>query len=156
MGSKPMDALVLLVLALVGGEPPASVPAVPRRGITAGESCPPAHDQSAERVRTLLSSPLLPQMRTRFNLGTASALDVHLLTNPRDGAACRALWEALESAGTHLGAGDRVSFYRSGDTYFVPISRSRRPGKPGAIQLDGYSSLEVYDPALRLVGRFGA
>lgn len=144
--------LIFLVLALAG-EPAAGAPNEREAG---GESCPPAHQQSAARVRNLLSSPLLPEMRERFSLGTASASDVHLLTNQRDRDTCRALWDGLQANGTRLGAGDRVTFYRSGDTYFVPISRSRRPGKPGVLQLDGYSSLDVYDSAFRLVGRFGA
>ncbi|HEX6041307.1 hypothetical protein [Longimicrobium sp.] len=134
----------MIVLTLAGEPQPA------------GESCPPAHEQSAERVRTLLSSPLLLQMRERYNLGTASAPDVRLLTNERDRDTCRALWEALRSTTTELGPEDRVTFYRSGDTFFVPILRSRRPGPPGGVGLDGYSSLDVYDSSLRLVGRFGA
>ncbi len=62
----------------------------------------------------------------------------------------------METSGTKLEPGDAVSFYRSGDTYFVPVSRHRRPAEPGLVQLDGFSSLDVYDSAYALVGRFGA
>jgi limonene-1,2-epoxide hydrolase len=150
-----MGILFLLVFALAG-RPAETVAAEQGAGFVAGESCPPAHGQSETRVRNLLSSPLLPEMAARFNIGTASASDVRLLTNRGDLETCRALWNALASSGTELSAEDRVTFYRSGDTFFVPISRSRRPGTPGAIQLDGYSSLDVYDAEFRLVGRFGA
>jgi hypothetical protein len=120
------------------------------------EHCPPSHANSASRVQNLLGSPLLPQMRTRYNLGTASVSDIQLLTNEHDRDTCRALWNAVHSTGTKLTAGDRISFYRSGDTFFVPISRNRRPSARGAVQLDGYSSLDVYDSEYRLIGRFGA
>lgn len=147
-----MSMLLFLVLALAG-EP---VTGAPNEQEARGESCPPAHQQSAARVRNLLSSPLLPEMRKRFSLGTASVSDVQLLTSQRDRNTCRALWDGLQANGTNLAAGDRVTFYRSGDTYFVPISRSRRPARPGVLRFDGYSSLDVYDSAFRLVGRFGA
>jgi hypothetical protein len=124
--------------------------------VAAGDTCPTPHGRAAERVRMLLSSPLAPEMRARYNLGTASASDVRLLTDQHDRVTCEALWNALEATGTNLSPGDRVSFYRSGDTFFVPVSRSRRPAQPGAVQLDGYSSLDVYDSTYRLVGRFGA
>jgi hypothetical protein len=150
-----MGILFLLVFALAGRSAE-TVAAEQGAGFVAGENCPPAHAQSETRVRNLLSSPLLPEMAARFNIGTASASDVRLLTNRGDLETCRALWNALASSGTELSAEDRVTFYRSGDTFFVPISRSRRPGTPAAIHLDGYSSLDVYDAEFRLVGRFGA
>lgn len=151
-----MSILLFLVLALAG-EPVAVVADQQGAGVVAGEGCPSAHGRSALRVRNLLTSPLQTEMRARYNLGTASASDVQLLTEQRDGETCRALWAALHSTGTSLTEGDRVSFYRSGDTFFVPISRGRRPsGRPGVIQLDGYSSVDVYDSEFRLVGRFGA
>lgn len=152
-----MNIQFILILAALAGEAAAAAP--PERlggGYQAGESCPPAHGRSAERVQNLLSSPLLPEMRARYNLGTASASDVQLLTDPRDRDTCRLLWEAMHAAQTGLEAGDRISFYRSGDTFFVPITRSRRPARPGVVQLDGYSSLDVYDSTFTLVGRFGA
>lgn len=149
-----MSTLLFLVLSLATGVMPAD-PAE-RAARRDGEHCPAAYEHSGARVHNLLSSPLLPQLRAQFNFGTASPSDVQLLTNQRDRDTCRALWEALHASGTDLSGGDRVTFYRSGDTFFVPISRSRRPGRPGAVQLDGFSSLDVYDSAFRLVGRFGA
>lgn len=148
-------SILLWVMFALAGELGADVAREPREG-AAGERCPPAHAQSAERVRNLLSSPLLPEMQKRYDLGTASVSDVRLLTNARDRDTCRALWEALRLTETAIGPEDRVSFYRSGDTFFVPISRTRRPGRPGVVSLDGYSSLDVYDSSFRLVGRFGA
>jgi hypothetical protein len=142
-----MSILLLLALSLAG--PPGTM-------ATAGGGCPPAHPNAAQRVQNLLASPLLPEMRARYDLGTASASDIRLLTNQRDRETCRALRAALDATGTDLAPGDRVSFYRSGDTFFVPISRNRRPGRPGVISLDGYSSVDVYDAEFRLVGRFGA
>jgi hypothetical protein len=118
--------------------------------------CPSEHANSETRVRNLLSSPLLPEMRARYALGSASAENVQLLTSAHDRDTCRALWAALAESGTSLAPGDQVSFYRSGDTFFVPITRSRRPGAAGAVQLDGSSSLDVYDAGFRLIGRFGA
>lgn len=149
-------SLLFLVLALTA-EPVAIVAEQQGASVVAGEGCPPAQGQSATRVRNLLTSPYVAEMRARYNLGTASASDIQLLTVQRDGETCRALWQALHATGTSLTAEDRVSFYRSGDTFFVPISRGRRPsGRPGVIQLDGYSSVDVYDSHFRLVGRFGA
>jgi hypothetical protein len=121
----------------------------------AGENCPPAYERSEMRVHGLLSSPLAPEMRRRFDLGTSSADDVHLLANSRDRETCVTLWQAVRASGTVLSPGDRVAFYRSGDTFFVPISR-KRAGRPGAIQLDGNSSLDVYNSRFQLVGRFTA
>jgi hypothetical protein len=102
-----------------------------------------------------LSSPLLPEMRARFNLGTASIEDITLLKMPESGPVCAALWQAIRGNGTELSPGDHVSFYRSGDKFFVPIRRSR-PTRPGTIQIDGRSSLDVYDSEYRLIGRFAA
>jgi hypothetical protein len=151
-----MSILLFLVLALSAG-PGANVAEQQGASVVAGEGCPPAHRQSAMRVRNLLTSPFVAEMRARYNLGTASASDVQLLTVQRDAETCRALWDAVHSTGTSLTAEDHVSFYRSGDTYFVPISRTRRPSRtPGVVQLDGYSSVDVYDSQFRLVGRFGA
>ena len=116
--------------------------------------CPSEHANSEQRVRNLLSSPLLPELRARYALGTASAENIQLLTSARDRDTCRALWRALEESGTNLSPGDYVSFYRSGSTFFVPITR-HRPGPPGVVQLDGSSSLDVYDASFQLVGRFG-
>lgn len=149
--------LPLFLVLVLAGEPARPVlPALAPPGVPAGESCPPAHDRAADRVLTLLSSPLLPELKARYNLGTASPFNIQLLTNQADRDTCRALWGAVRATETDLRAGDRVSFYRSGDTYFVPITRSRRPARPGVVQLDGYSSLDVYDAAFRLTGRFGA
>lgn len=87
------------------------------------ENCPAAYERAEIRIHGLLSSPLAPEMRRRFNLGTASADDVQLLTNSRDRETCLALWQAVSASGTVLSPGDRVAFYRSGDSFFVPISR---------------------------------
>lgn len=121
----------------------------------AQRGCPPDHRNSGIRIRTLLGSPLLGEMRSRFDLGTASVDDIQLLTNDRDLDTCRALWKAVETSGTNLSPGDEVTFYRSGDTFFVAVTR-HRPVQPGVIRLDGTSSVDVYDPAYTLVGRFGA
>lgn len=150
-----MTFLLTLLLALAhqeAGSPvgrPIEHPMIQR-------GCPPEHRNAAMRVRNLLTSPLLPELKNRYDLGTASADDTHLLTNRNDREVCQALWEAIEASGTDLSAGDHVTFYRSGDTFFVPIKRHRRPGRPGTIQLDGFSSLDVYSSEYRLVGRFGA
>lgn len=120
-----------------------------------GENCPAAYERSELRIHGLLSSPLAPEMRRRFDLGTSSADDVNLLTNSRDRETCLALWQAVRASGTVLSPGDRVAFYRSGDTFFVPISR-KRTGRPGAIQFDGNSSLDVYNSRFQLVARFSA
>lgn len=148
--------LLLASLVALAQQPPGATEAggVTLQGIQRG--CPPEHENAAMRVRTLLTSSLLPEMRRRFNLGTALAEDTRLLANESDRTVCRSLWDAIEASGASLSPGDRVSFYRSGNTYFVPVTRHRRPARPGALQLDGYSSLDVYDAAFRLVGRFGA
>jgi hypothetical protein len=155
-----MIILLLPLLVVLAGKPVA-----PSAGLDSAtqmrpgliqRGCPPDDRNSGSRVRTLLTSPLIAEMRSRFDLGTASADDIQLLTNDRDLDTCRALWNALEESRTNLSPGDHVSFYRSGDTYFVPISRHRRPAKAGMIRLGGFSSLDVYDAAYALVGRFGA
>jgi hypothetical protein len=151
---KPMRMLLYVSLALAVA--PITVSAGRADAVVGLEHCPPSHPNSASRVQNLLGSPLLPQMRTRYDLGTASASDIRLLTDEHDRETCRALWTAVHAAETSLSAGDRISFYRSGDTFFVPISRSRRPSARGTVQLDGYSSLDVYDSGYRLIGRFGA
>lgn len=120
--------------------------------------CLPAHRGSESMVRTFLTNPLLPEVRARFDMGTAAAEDVQLLTTARDRDSCDALWAALRENGTDLTSGDQVAFYRSGDRFFVPISRVHRgsPSPPGTVHLDGPSSLDVYDAQYRLIGRFAA
>jgi hypothetical protein len=150
---------LLLVLLLGAGTASGTVPDPVGRGMPSAsytaKPCPPPHRNGDLSVRLFLSSPLLPEMRARFNLGTASIDDVQLLKMPEAGLACAALWRAVEENGTELSPGDHVSFYRSGDRFFVPIRRPR-PTRPGTIQIDGRSSLDVYDSEYRLVGRFAA
>lgn len=118
--------------------------------------CPAAQPDAEGRVRTLLTSPLLPELRARFDLGTAAADSIRLLTDEWDAGTCRALWDALRATDTDLAPGDRVSFYRSGDRFFVPVVRERAPAPGAVIRLDGPSSLDVYDSGFRLIGRFSA
>lgn len=150
-----MTRIVALFLVLLAGEQSAF-------GISpAGASnrlgnCPAAHPDAEGRIRSLLSNPLLPELRARFDFGTASADEIEPLTDERDLDTCRALWNALEATDTSLTAGDQVSFFRSGDRFFVPIQREGTAAPGATIRLDGYSSLDVYDAGYRLVGRFGA
>ncbi len=124
--------------------------------VTGGSDCPAAHPDAEPRVRTLLTGPFLPQLRAQFDLGSATAAHIEPLTDDRDAATCRALWQAVRTSGTNLSTADHVSFYRSGDRYFVPIRRER-PHAPGVvIRLDGPSSVDVYDAEFQLVGRFAA
>lgn len=155
-----MGLLVSLLLSLATsvsvGSPTRSAPGHAESFYAHPDACPPAHPRAEARVRSILSSPLLPEMRARLDLGTASAADVQLLTTAEDRDACNALWEAMHANGTDLRPGDKVTFYRSGDTFFVPIAREpRQPLPPGTVRLDGAggSSLDVYDPEYRLVGR---
>lgn len=147
-----MDILLSLLLAAVVS--PLHGPAAARSETM--KACPPAHANSAVRVRSFLSSPLLPEVRARYDLGTASPQDIILLMSDRDIETCRALWKALDENGTVLAPGDHVSFYRSGSTFFVPITRQRQPRRPTVVQLDGSSSLDAYDADYQLIGRFGA
>lgn len=82
--------------------------------------------------------------------------DIEPLTDAHDLDTCRELWNALEATDTSLTAGDRVSFFRSGDRFFVPILREGAAAPGATVRLDGYSSLDVYDAGYRLGGRFGA
>jgi hypothetical protein len=147
-------SIIPVLLALLATAPPAVVP--DSDGLAFGGHCPSAQPLDATRVRNLLTTPLLPELRARFDLGTATADRIEPLTNERDLETCRALWQAVRASGTNLSPGDVVSFFRSGDRFFVPIRREP-PRAPGVvIRLDGYSSLDVYDAEFRLVGRFGA
>jgi hypothetical protein len=153
-----MTTLFPLLAALAAA--PAGTPAgggahgLERGGIQ-GE-CPAPQANAAGRIRTLLTTPFLAELKARFDLGTAAADDIQPLTNATDRETCRALWDAVRTGGTDLEPGDRVSFYRSGDRFFVPITRERPAAPNAVIRLDGYSSLDVYDAEYRLVGRFGA
>jgi hypothetical protein len=118
--------------------------------------CPAPQADSGTRIRNLLTTPLLPELRARFDFGTASADDIQLLSNERDSETCRALWQAVRTGGTTLSPGDHLSFYRSGDRFFVPIHREGPPAPGVVIRLDGASSVDVYDAEYRLVGRFQA
>lgn len=146
-----MDILLSFLLAVVVS--PLHGPATRPETMKA---CPPAHANSAVRVLNFLSSPLLPEVRARYDLGTASPQDISLLMSDRDIETCRALWKALNENGTALAPGDHVSFYRSGSTFFVPITRQRQPRRPTVVQLDGSSSLDAYDAGYQLIARFGA
>ena len=115
--------------------------------------CPAEHPRSAARVRIFLTNPLLPELRNRFDLGTASADDVRLLDGADDRETCAALWNALEETADALASEDQVTFYRSGDRFLVPITRYR-PAQPGVVRLDGPGALHVYDAEYRLIGRF--
>ena len=116
--------------------------------------CPPVHGRSEGRVQMVLSSPFLPEMRERFNLGTSSVESIRLLTDEQDRAVCRDLWRAVIRNGTRLPDDAELTFYKSGDTFFVPITRDKPP--PGVVRLDGTSTLDIYDAELHLVGRFRA
>lgn len=148
-----MSIMLPLLLAFVAATPPA---APEREGFAFVGECPSAQPLAATRIRNLLTTPLIAELRARFDLGTASADRVEALTNERDAQTCRALWQAVRASGTKLSAADSVSFYRSGNRFFVPILREP-PSAPGVvIRLDGSSSVDVYDTEYRLVGRFGA
>lgn len=116
--------------------------------------CPTPEPDAQARIHRLLTTPLIAELRARYDLGTAAAEDVRLLTNERDALTCEALRNAVDRNGSNLAEGDRVTFFRSGDRFFVPVTRERAPGPPGTIHLDGYSSLDVYDSEFRLIGRF--
>jgi hypothetical protein len=145
----------LTVLLLAGATFGVASPASGESFQEASRGCPPDHGFAAWRIGNILNSPLLPDLRARFDLGTASAEDVRLLTNREDRETCVRLWEALEASGTKLNPADEVSFYQSGNVYFVPVTlRPQLP--PGVVRLDGGSALHVYDADFRLIGRFSA
>lgn len=148
-----MKTLMIIGLVSMLTQIPAETPEV--TAATDSKGCPPEHRNARVRVGNLLGSPLLPEVRARFDLGTASPEDVQLLRNPHDRATCDLLWRALEAEGPELAPGDAVTFFRSGDSYFVPIAR-RSQAPAGIVRLDGRSSLLVYDAGFRLVGQFGA
>ncbi len=149
-----MSITVALLMALFGAA--TSSMTVPNGGNVAGGDCPSVHAEAKPRILNLLNTPFLPELRARFDLGTAHPGDIEPLTDDRDAATCRALWQAVRTSGTRLSSGDGVSFYRSGNRFFVPIKRDH-PSAPGVvIRLDGNSSVDVYDAAYRLVGRFAA
>lgn len=134
----------------------AAIPPVVPNGGNVGGDCPAVHADAEGRIRTLLTGPFLPELRARFDLGSATAEHIEPLTTESDLATCRALWQAVRTSGTNLSPGDRVSFYRSGNRLFVPIEREPPPAPGVVIRLDGNSSVDVYDAEYRLVGRFAA
>jgi hypothetical protein len=146
-----MKTILGIWLASLLGLPPSDAP----DASVGGDACPPEHRNARLRVGNLLGSPLLPEIRARFDLGTASADDVRLLRNPGDRETCALLWEALERDGVTLAPAEAATFFRSGDVFLVPVSR-RSQAPAGAVRLDGRSALFVYDAEFRLVGRFGA
>lgn len=151
-----MKTLALLWLALSAvSAPPVPAGEANDTGIRLERACPPEHRNARLRIQNLLGSPLFPEIRARFGLGTASAEDVRLLSNPDDRETCVRLWEAMEANGTGLAPSDAATFFQSGNRYLVPISR-RPPLPPGVVRLDGGSSLYVYDADFRLIGRFRA
>ena len=151
-----MNSLTVLWLALSAAFTALPLAAGPNDvGTRAQPACPADHELARQRIGNLLGSPLLPEMRARFDLGTASVDDVRMLSEPGDRDACVRLWEAMEANGTGLGPSDTATFFQSGNRYFVPVSRhSQLP--PGVVRLDGPSSLDVYDNDFRLIGRFRA
>ena len=146
----PVLHLLLASISLAGPRAAHTAP----RAITP-TPCPAANPEGAVRVQRLLQSPHIPELRRRFDLGTASADDVTPLTAAPDHAACDALWSAVAATDEPLRPGDSIGFYRSGDTYFVPIRRYRAP-QPGVTYLDGRSALHVYDANFELIGKFMA
>lgn len=147
-----MTLFLLLILSLLGTTESTDT----GRSHPDPRDCPAVHPDAEARIRNLLTTPLLPQLRARYDLGTASADDIQPLTSEADLATCQALWNALEAADTDLAASDQVSFFRSGNRFFVPIVRGRPLPAGVVIRLDGYSSLDVYDAGYRLIARFGA
>jgi len=149
-----MKTLTLLWLAL-SPMPVASAPASDANDTATRleSACPPEHRNARLRIGNLLGSPLWPEIRARFDFGTASVEDVRLLSNPDDREMCVRLFEAMEADGTVLAPGDKVTFFKSGNRYLIPIARHR---PPGVIRLDGPSSLDVYDADFRIIGRFAA
>ena len=146
-------ALVALHLPLGSNPEPAGPTLFSDTAIAGPHPCPREHPRSAARVRIFLTNPLLPELRSRFDLGAARAEDVRLLGEADDRETCAALWNALEETADALAPGDQVTFYRSGDRFLVPITRYR-PAQPGVVRLDGPSALHVYDAEFRLIGRF--
>lgn len=150
-----MTLLVAIWLVLSGGAAPEGGAAdrlpISFRGSQRG--CPAVERNAEVRVRNVLGSPLIAEIRKHVDLGTADLGDVEVLRNPEHREICEGLWAALSDGEAPLGPSDAVSFYRSGNRYFVPIAR-RAP--PGVIRLDGPSSLNVYDTEYRLIARLGA
>jgi hypothetical protein len=121
-------------------------------------SCPPAYRSSELRVYSFLTNPLLPLAleRNGLDLGTASSEQIQLLTDAEDREICDALWTAIQASQTDLSPSDQLAFYRSGNRFFVAIRRSGRNARPGVTQLDGNSTLDLYDDEYRLIARLRA
>lgn len=122
-------------------------------GTQSQPACPADHQLAKPRIQNLLGSPRFPEIRTRFDFGTASLQDLRLLTNPGDHETCGRLWEAMATDGITPPPTDSVTFFKSGNRYMVPVT-STPP--LGVIRLDGPSGVNVYDASFRLIGRFRA
>lgn len=146
-----MYTIPIVVLGILGTIPGGDLPDSHTPSSVQVRACPPATEYSEGRVRIVLFSSLIDEMRARFDLGSASGDDIQLLENDRDRATCNALWRALDDDGIRLHPGDAVTFYRSGNRYFAPVSR-RLPDQ--GVRLDGGSFLAIYDDQFRLIGRF--
>jgi hypothetical protein len=131
----------------------ALVPTTGAAGGVVGEACPPPLPRAEARVQHLLRIPGIRDLPERFDLGTAAPEDLRVLTSTRDRDTCLALRQALRAAGTNLREGDAVSFFRSGNRYFAPITPG--PGEPGVIRIGERGGIEVYDLQFRLMARFG-
>ncbi|MBB4636421.1 hypothetical protein [Longimicrobium terrae] len=126
----------------------------PQAPAVAEGGCPAPETDAEARIRRLLTTPLIADLRARYDFGTATADTVLLLTDECDRRTCDSLRTAIVESGANLTEKDRISFYRSGNRFLVPVSRHREV--TGTVHFDGHSSVDIYDADFRLVGRFMA
>jgi hypothetical protein len=86
------------------------------------------------------------------DLGTASASTVRVLSGEADRATCDAIRSAIASR-REYGADHSLSFFRSGNRYFVPITP---PSPADRIRIGEHSVVEVYDHRFQLIERISA
>jgi hypothetical protein len=116
-------------------------------------TCPGPVPEDSGRVANVIT--LLrtnPQLEGVADLGTATVSDVRALTDDRDRDACAALGRRVAETTRERHSGERMSFYRSGDRYFVTIS----PGEQTGIAFTHHSVVEVYDGEYHLIARLMA
>lgn len=117
----------------------------------AQRACPPTTQESALRVRNLLSLPNLAQ--SKVDMGSASGDSVRPLRTEGDRAVCGTLWDAVEAQSRRARGRYTFAFHRSGDRYFVTLTPPPVPQGPAVLRHD--EAVEVYDRDFRLLARFG-